>query len=492
MDVTTMTIHELRDKIRNKEISSYELVESFFNKIEKTDEKLGSFISLNKEKALKKAKIIDKKLENGEELGDLAGIPIAIKDNIVVEGLKNTCGSELLENFVSPYDATVIKRLKAEGAIIIGKTNMDEFAMGSSTETSAYKITKNPWDLDRVPGGSSGGSAAAVSANQIPFALGSSTGGSIRQPASFCGVVGFKPTYGLVSRYGLVAFASSLDQIGPITKDVEDCAIALNSLVGYDKMDSTSIDREKIDYKKALINDIKGLKVALPKEYFDERIDKKIKEKVYDAVKVLEELGAEVSEVSLPHTEYALPAYYILAPSEASSNLARFDGIRYGKRAENYESTEDIFINTRSEGFGEEVKRRIMVGTYALSSGYYDAYYDKAQRVRTLIKRDFDKVFEEYDVILSPTTPTPPFKIGEKVDDPVSMYLSDLLTVSVNLAGICAMSMPCGYVNDLPVGLQIIGNAFEEEKVLRVGYTYEKNDKIKEKTPEIGGEVNGL
>lgn len=352
---------------------------------------------------------------------------------------------------------------------------MDEFAMGSSTENSAFKTTKNPWDLSRVPGGSSGGSAAAVAAKQVPIALGSSTGGSIRQPASFCGVVGFKPTYGLVSRYGLIAFASSLDQIGPLCQDVEDCAIALNSLVGYDPKDSTSVKREKVDYKDALVNDVKGMKIALPKEYFDDRIDDDIKNKVYEAVKILEGLGAVVEEVSLPHSEYALAAYYIIAPCEASSNLARFDGIRYGYRAESYASLEDLYIKSRSEGFGEEVKRRIMLGTYALSSGYYDAYYKKAQKVRTLIKEDFDKVFEKYDVIISPTTPTLPFKIGEKKDDPISMYLSDILTVSVNIAGVASMSMPCGLIDGMPVGMQIIGDRFSEDKILRVGYTYEKN-----------------
>ncbi|EOD00304.1 Asp-tRNA(Asn)/Glu-tRNA(Gln) amidotransferase subunit GatA [Caldisalinibacter kiritimatiensis] len=486
MDITKLTIHELRDMLRKGEISSEEIVKAYFDRIEETEAKLNSFISLNKEEAIKSAREIDKRLKNGEKLGDLAGIPVAIKDNIVTEGVKTTCGSKILENFVPPYDATVVKKLKDEGAIIVGKTNLDEFAMGSSTENSAYKTTKNPWDLERVPGGSSGGSASAVAAGQVPFALGSETGGSVRQPASFCGVVGLKPTYGLVSRYGLVAFASSLDQIGPFTKDVEDCAIALNSITGYDSKDSTSINREKIDYKEALVNDVKGLKIALPKEYFDDSIDAEVKNKVYEAIKVLEDLGATVEEVSLPHTEYALATYYIIAPSEASSNLARFDGVRYGNRVKDYDSVEDLFVKTRSQGFGEEVKRRIMVGTYALSSGYYDEYYRKAQRVRTLIKQDFEKVFENYDVIISPTTPTTAFKIGEKATDPVSMYLSDILTVSVNMAGICGMSIPCGYANDLPVGLQIIGNAFEEKKVLRVAYTYEQNSNFERKQPKIG------
>jgi len=483
MDLNNFTIHELRDKLRKKEISSEELVNRYFKRIEKVEGKVESYITLTKEEALKKAKEVDEKLAKGEELGDLAGIPVAVKDNIVTEGVKTTCGSKMLENFVPPYDATVTKKLKDEDAIILGKTNLDEFAMGSSTENSAFKTTKNPWDLSRVPGGSSGGSAAAVVSDEAVYALGSSTGGSIRQPAAFCGIVGLKPTYGLVSRYGLVAFASSLDQIGPMTKDVEDCAIVLNNIAGYDKMDSTSVNREKVDYTKALKEGVKGLKIALPKEYFDDRIDSRVKDKIYDAVKVLEGLGAEVSEVSLPHSEYALSTYYIIAPAEASSNLARFDGVRYGYRTENYNSIDELFIKTRSEGFGEEVKRRIMVGTYCLSSGYYDAYYKRAQKVRTLIKKDFEDVFKKYDVIISPTTPTLPFKIGEKKEDPISMYLSDILTVSINLAGV--PSMPCGYIDGLPVGMQIIGKAFDESTILKTAYAYEQNSNYDKKTPEI-------
>ncbi|RKD28997.1 Asp-tRNA(Asn)/Glu-tRNA(Gln) amidotransferase subunit GatA [Thermohalobacter berrensis] len=485
MDLNNFTIHELRDKLRKKEISSEELVNRYFKRIEKVEGKVESYITLTKEEALKKAKEVDEKLAKGEELGDLAGIPVAVKDNIVTEGVKTTCGSKMLENFVPPYDATVTKKLKDEDAIILGKTNLDEFAMGSSTENSAFKTTKNPWDLSRVPGGSSGGSAAAVVSDEAVYALGSSTGGSIRQPAAFCGIVGLKPTYGLVSRYGLVAFASSLDQIGPMTKDVEDCAIVLNNIAGYDKMDSTSVNREKVDYTKALKEGVKGLKIALPKEYFDDRIDSRVKDKIYDAVKVLEGLGAEVSEVSLPHSEYALSTYYIIAPAEASSNLARFDGVRYGYRTENYNSIDELFIKTRSEGFGEEVKRRIMVGTYCLSSGYYDAYYKRAQKVRTLIKKDFEDVFKKYDVIISPTTPTLPFKIGEKKEDPISMYLSDILTVSINLAGVPALSMPCGYIDGLPVGMQIIGKAFDESTILKTAYAYEQNSNYEKKTPEI-------
>jgi len=492
MDLSKLTIHDLRDLLREGEISSEEILLKYFQRIEEVEGKINSFITLRKEEALEEGREIDRRIKAGESLGDLAGIPVAIKDNIMVEGIKTTCGSKMMENFIATYDSTVIKRLKKEGAIVIGKTNMDEFAMGSSTENSAFKVTKNPWDLERVPGGSSGGSAAAVAAFQAPFSLGSSTGGSIRQPASFCGVIGFKPTYGLVSRYGLVAFASSLDQIGPFTRDVEDCAITLNSIIGYDPMDSTSVKREKIDYRRALGKDIKGLKIGLPKEYFDARIDQGVKDKVYEAVKQLESLGAKVGTVSLPHTEYALATYYIIAPSEASSNLARFDGIRFGYRTKEYSSLDELFIKTRSEGFGEEVKRRIMIGTYCLSSGYYDAYYQKAQKVRTLIKEDFDKAFKEYDVIISPTTPSLPFKLGEKKADPVSMYLSDMLTVSVNIAGIAAASIPCGYVDGLPVGMQIISNSFEEEKILRTAYAYEQSTNIEKIRPKVGGVEFGL
>jgi aspartyl-tRNA(Asn)/glutamyl-tRNA(Gln) amidotransferase subunit A len=478
MELNNLTIHKLSDLLKRGEISSKDIVNSCLNRIEEIEHKINSFITLDKDEVLKQAEEIDRRLRNKKELGDLAGIPIAIKDNIVTKGIKTTCGSKMLEDFIPPYNATVVERLKKEGAIIFGKTNLDEFAMGSSTENSAFMVTKNPFDFERVPGGSSGGSAAAVASNEVLGALGSETGGSVRQPASFCGVVGLKPTYGLVSRYGLVAFASSLDQIGPITKDVEDCVLVLNSIVGYDPLDSTSANIEKANYKKALVNDVKGLKIGLPKEYFNDFVGNRVKEKIYQAVNVLKEMGAEVDEVSLPHTEYTLAAYYVIAPAEASSNLARFDGIRYGKGIKDFNSLNQFLIKTRSYGFGEEVKRRIMIGTYVLSSGYYDEYYQKALKIRTLIKRDFEKIFSKYDIIISPTTPTTAFKIGEKYNNPLSMYLSDMLTAAVNLAGICAISVPCGYVDGLPVGLQIIGDAFQEEKILRAAYAYEQNRDI--------------
>ncbi|WP_026895215.1 Asp-tRNA(Asn)/Glu-tRNA(Gln) amidotransferase subunit GatA [Clostridiisalibacter paucivorans] len=492
MDIYRLSISEMGNMLRNKEISSEELVSKYLDRLEELEDKVSSFITLrNREEIVEEAREIDRKISNGEELPPLAGVPVAIKDNIATKGIKTTCASKILENFVPPYDATIIKKLKAQGAIIVGKTNMDEFAMGSSTENSTFKTTKNPWALDRVPGGSSGGSAAAVAAGQIPYALGSSTGGSIRQPASFCGIVGLKPTYGLISRYGLVAFASSLDQIGPLTRNVEDCAVVLDAITGHDVKDSTSVGKEKEDYLSSIKGDIKGMKIALPKEYFAQGINEEIKAKVLEAVKVLEGLGAEVEEVSLPYTDYGLATYYIIAPAEASSNLARFDGVRYGKRAEEFQSIEELFIKTRSEGFGEEVKRRIMVGTYCLSSGYYDAYYKRAQKVRTLIKNDFENVFKKYDVIVSPTSPILPFKVGEKADDPMSMYMSDVLTVCINLAGIPSVSIPCGMVNGLPVGMQIIGNVFDESKILKVAYNYEKNSESIG-LPAIGGEDSEL
>lgn len=475
MDLTQLSAIELRQKLMNKEVSSVEIVKSHLNKIEKTESTIGAFITTNGEEALKNAEVIDKKIANGEKLGSLAGIPIGIKDNIVTNGIATTCGSKMLEDFVPPYDATVIEKIKGQDGIIIGKTNMDEFAMGSSTETSYFKVTKNPHDLERVPGGSSGGSAAAVASYEVPLSLGSETGGSVREPASFCGVVGIKPTYGLVSRYGLIAFASSLDQIGTFGRNVEDAALMLNAITGFDRKDSTSVSKEVVDYTNATVEGIKGMRLALPKEYFGEGIDKNIKEKVYNAVKVLEGLGAKVEETSLPYTDYALACYYLISTSEASSNLSRLDGVRYGHRAEDYNDLEELYINSRTEAFGEEVKRRIMLGTFALSSGYYDAYYEKAQKIRTLIKRDFDKTFEKFDAIISPTVPMLPFKIGEKVDNPLAMYMSDILTVSVNLAGICALSVPCGLEEGLPVGLQIIGNKFEEEKIIKLAYNYERN-----------------
>lgn len=488
MDLTNFSATELREKIVNKEIKSKEVVEGYFDRIEKIEDKIDAFITLNKEEALKAAEEVDRKIQSGERVGILAGIPIAIKDNIVTKDLKTTCGSKMLENFIPPYDATIIENIKKEDGIIIGKTNMDEFAMGSSTETSYFKATKNPHNLNKVPGGSSGGSAAAVSSYEVPLALGTDTGGSIRQPASFCGVVGMKPTYGLVSRYGVVSNASSLDQVGPLGKNVEDIALLLNVLTGYDEKDSTSFNKEKVDYTEGLSDDIKGMKIGLPKEYFTENLDENIEKKVLEAVEVLKKLGAEVGEVSLPYTEHALACYYILSSGEASSNLSRFDGVNFGYRTENYSDLEELYINTRTEGFGDEVKRRIMIGTYGLSSGRHDDYYKKAQKVRTLIKNDFHKAFEKYDIILAPATEILPFDIGRNIP----MNMAGMLTVSVNLAGVSALSVPCGYVNGLPVGLQVIGDSFEEEKVLRLAYNYEKNRDIDMKIPRLRSEENGL
>ncbi|WP_130806107.1 Asp-tRNA(Asn)/Glu-tRNA(Gln) amidotransferase subunit GatA [Senegalia massiliensis] len=485
MDYNELSITILKDKLESGEITSVDLIEEYFKRIEKYDDSIKAFLTLNKEEALKKAKEIDEKRKNGEGLGYLAGIPVAIKDNISTKGLKTTCASNIIKDYIPPFDATVIENLKNADAIIIGKTNLDEFAMGSSTETSAFQITKNPWDISRVPGGSSGGSAAAVASQMAPFSLGSETGGSVRQPASFCGLVGLKPTYGLVSRYGLIAFASSFDQIGPFTRNVEDAAIVMNVIAGYDKMDSTSVKREKENYLDGLKNDIKGLKIGVPKEYL-EGLEGNVKSQMEQVIKTFENLGAEVEMMSLPHSEYGLETYYILAPSEASSNLARFDGIRYGNRASDYNNTEELFVKTRSEGFGEEVKRRIMMGTYCLSSGYYDAYYKKAQEVRTLIKNDFDKAFEKYDILISPTTLSTAFKIGEKNDDPIAMYQSDKLTVGVNIAGVPAISIPCGLSDNMPIGLQIIGKNFDEAKILNAAYNFEKEINFKQ-TPDLGG-----
>jgi aspartyl-tRNA(Asn)/glutamyl-tRNA(Gln) amidotransferase subunit A len=485
MELYEWTAHEIRDKIRDKKISAKEIIKEMMNRIKEVDSKIDAYMSISEETALTWASKVDERIASGEQLDDLAGIPMAIKDNICTEGIQTTCSSKILENFVPPYNATVVEKLYKAKGILVGKTNMDEFAMGSSTENSAFKITKNPWNLERVPGGSSGGSAAAVAAGEAFLSLGSDTGGSIRQPASFCGIVGLKPTYGLISRYGLIAYASSLDQVGPLTKDVEDCALVLNTIAGYDNMDSTSVPYEKIDYKKALINDVKGIKIGIAKEYFGEGIDQDVKNVIYRAVDLLKTMGAEIEEVSLPHTKYALPAYYIIASSECSSNLARFDGIRYGYRAKNFSDVNDLFIKTRSEAFGEEVKRRIMLGTYALSLGYYDAYYKQALKMRTLIKEEFDKVFEKFDVLISPTSPTTAFKIGEKIDDPLKMYMSDICTVPINIAGIPAISIPCGSVEGLPVGLQIMGKHFNESTILRVAYTFEQNTDFHKQRPAL-------
>lgn len=481
MEITELTVHELQEKIKNKELTISQITKAYVDRINEKEKDVNSFITTLTDEAIEKSKEIEEKVNNGELNSELAGIPIGIKDNMCTKGVKTTCASKMLENFVAPYDATVVEKLNKEEMINLGKLNMDEFAMGASTEYSALAKTRNPWNLNTVPGGSSGGSAAAVAANLVPWALGSDTGGSIRQPASFCGVVGLKPTYGLVSRYGLVAFASSLDQIGPITKDVTDSAILLNLLVGHDEKDTTSLDMPKIDYTKALKNDVKGLKIGIPKEFFAEGINKEVKEKLDEAIEKYKELGAEIEEFSLDIAEYALATYYIIACAEASSNLGRFDGIRYGYRTKNYENLKDIYINSRSEGFGAEVKRRIILGTYVLSSGYYDAYYKKAQQVRTLVKEKFNKAFEKYDVILTPTSPTVAFEVGTRSNNPLEMYLADICTVSVNIAGLPGISVPCGVDSKgMPIGMQLIGNRFEEGKILNAAYTYEQATKFRE------------
>ncbi len=483
MEIWRKGLKELSDLIRKKEVKPSEVVESFYERTQKFEPEINSYVTNLMEEALKEAQEKDKQLSQIEEIPELFGIPIAIKDNISTKGIKTTCSSKILENYIPPFDATVIKKLKEKGYIITGKTNLDEFAMGSSTENSAFFPTKNPWDTERVPGGSSGGSAAAVGAGIVPGALGSDTGGSIRQPAAFCGVVGLKPTYGRVSRYGLVAFASSLDQIGPITRTVEDAALLMNVISGKDPKDSTSVNREVPDFLSFIGRDIKGLKIGLPEEFFVEGLDSQIKEMVLGGVNQLEKEGAEVIEISMPTTKYAIEAYYIIAPSEASSNLARYDGVRYGYRTPEYSDLEEMYSKTRDEGFGAEVKRRIMLGTYSLSSGYYDAYYLKAQKVRTLIYQDFMKAFEKVDVIITPTTPDVAFKIGEKVSDPIQMYLSDIFTVSVNMAGVPGISIPCGFKEGLPVGMQIIGKPFDEGTVLQVAHYYERMNDFYKRFP---------
>ena len=482
MEIIELTVHELKEKLAKKELTVQEVTKAYVDRINEKEKDVGAFVTTLCDEALEEAKSIQEKIDAGEIKGELAGIPIGIKDNICTKGIKTTCSSKMLENFVSPYDATVVEKLKEQHMIDLGKLNMDEFAMGASTEYSAFHVTRNPWNLNTVPGGSSGGSAAAVAANLVPWALGSDTGGSIRQPAAFCGVVGLKPTYGLVSRYGLVAFASSLDQIGPITKDVEDAAMLLNVIAGHDERDTTSENREKIDYTKCLKNDVKGLKIGVPKEFFGEGINEEVKVKLKEAIEKYKEMGAEVEEFSLDIANYALATYYIIACAEASSNLGRFDGIRYGYRTENFTNLKEIYKNSRSEGFGDEVKRRIILGTYVLSSGYYDAYYKKAQQVRTLVRKEFDKAFEKYDVLLTPTSPTVAFEIGTRSSNPLEMYLADICTVSINIAGLPGISVPCGVdSNGMPVGMQLIGNRFDEEKILNAAYTYEQATKFREK-----------
>ena len=482
MNITELTVHELKEKLEKKELTSYDITKAYTERIAEKEKDVQAFVTTLEQDALEKAKEMDKKIESGEAKSKLTGIPIGIKDNICTKGVKTTCSSRMLENFIAPYDATVMEKINDKELVNLGKLNMDEFAMGGSTEHSYFHVTRNPWNLNKVPGGSSGGSAAAVAAGMLPWALGTDTGGSIRQPAAFCGVVGLKPTYGLVSRYGVVAFASSLDQVGPITKDVTDAAMLLNIIAGKDNMDSTSVERPKVDYTKALKNDVKGLKIAVPKEFFGEGINAEVKENLEKAIETYKELGAEVSEVSLDIAEYALASYYIIACAEASSNLGRFDGVRYGHRAKEYNNVKELFRNSRTEGFGPEVKRRIILGTYVLSSGYYDAYYKKAQQVRTLVMNEFKKVFDHYDVILTPTSPTVAFDIGSKINDPLAMYLADICTVSVNIAGLPGISIPCGVDKEgMPVGMQLIGNRFAEETLLNAAYTFEQKVKFSEK-----------
>ncbi len=474
MELHTLTIHALHDLLARREVSATEVITAFLARIATLDPKLNCYLASLADTALDEARRFDEGTAT-HGLSPLAAIPLAIKDVICLKGVRTTCGSRILEGFVPPYDGTVMERLKQAGAIFLGKTNMDEFAMGSSTENSAYHATRNPWDLNRVPGGSSGGSAAAVAADLCAGSLGTDTGGSIRQPASFCGVVGLKPTYGRVSRFGLVAFASSLDQIGPITKDVEDAALLLQAIAGHDPRDSTSVDRPVPDYRAALREPIKGLRLGIPKEYFIEGMHPDVASKVQEAIRTCQELGAKIREVSLPHTEYGVAAYYIIAPAEACSNLARYDGVKYGYRVPEARELMTMYRQSRSQGFGSEVKRRIMLGTYVLSAGYYDAYYRKASQVRTLIREDFIKAFTQCDALLAPVAPIPAFQIGEKADDPLQMYLSDVLTLPASLAGVPGISVPCGFsAEKLPIGLQILGPHFREEVILRIGYQFEQ------------------
>lgn len=476
MKLYEMPAHELSDMLRERKLGVAELTDAFLERIDEIESKVGCYITVSREEAMKQAESLQKEFDGGGELPPLAGIPAALKDNICTEGIPTTCASKMLENFVPPYNATVVEKLRRQKTVLLGKLNMDEFAMGGSTETSYFKQTRNPWDTERVPGGSSGGSAASVACGEAAFALGSDTGGSIRQPAAFCGVVGMKPTYGAVSRYGLVAFASSLDQIGPLARDITDCAIVLNAVAGHDKMDSTSAPAGHPDYTKALINDVKGLKIGIPREYTSENLNGEVKKAVLEAAEIFRKLGADCGECSLPLTEYAIPAYYLISSAEASSNLARYDGIKYGYRPEKYNDVLELYKRARSEGFGPEVKRRVMLGTYALSSGYYDAYYKKALQVRTLISRDFNRVFSEFDLVLGPAAPTTAYKVGEKLNDPLKMYLGDIYTVSVNIAGLPALVLPCGFDKaGLPVGLQLIGKPYDESLLLKAGYTFEQN-----------------
>ncbi|MCH7928730.1 MAG: Asp-tRNA(Asn)/Glu-tRNA(Gln) amidotransferase subunit GatA [Candidatus Dadabacteria bacterium] len=486
MELYEFSIKEISELIKKKEVSPVELTKQILNRIERYDGDINSYVTVLSDYAIQKAKKAQDDIASGKYLGPLHGVPIGLKDIFVMKDVRTTAGSKILENFKPLYNATVTQKLLDAGAIIVGKNNMDEFAMGSSNETSYFGVVKNPWDLQRVPGGSSGGSAAAVAASLCYGSVGTDTGGSIRQPASLCGIVGMKPTYGNVSRFGMIAFASSLDQAGPLTKSVYDAAIILNLISGHEPRDSTSVNAPVPDYISNLKNDIKGLKVGIPKEYFIDGIDAEVLKAVQDAIKLITELGAEIVEMSLPHTEYATAAYYIIAPSEASSNLARYDGVKYGYRSQSFDDLLDMYKNTKSEGFGEEVKRRIMIGTYALSAGYYDAFYNKARKVQTLIRQDFQNAFEKVDVILTPTAAEPAFKLGEKTSDPIKMYLSDIFTNPTNLAGLPGISLPCGYTNDgLPIGLQFIGKPFDEQNVLNAAYAYESNTDWNKRRPKI-------
>jgi aspartyl-tRNA(Asn)/glutamyl-tRNA(Gln) amidotransferase subunit A len=482
MELYAMTVHELQEKLQKKEASAEEIVQSIFNRIDAVDEKISAYITLTKEEAVKKARALDKEAQ----FSGLKGIPFALKDLFCTRGVKTTCCSKMLENFIPFYDATVVKKLNDAGGILVGKLNMDEFAIGTSTENSAFFATHNPWDLDRVPGGSSGGSAAAVAADEVPFSLGSDSGGSIRQPASFCGVVGMKPTYGRVSRWGAVAFASSLDQAGCLTKDVEDCALVMNYIAGADPLDSVAVDYEVPDYKQFLNTDIKGMKIAYPREYFAQGVDEEIKQRIMKALQQYESMGAIVEEVSLPHSEYALPTYSIIAAAEGSTNLARFDGVRFGLRDNEAANVLEMFCNTRAQGFGDEVKRRILLGTYALTTGCYEAYYLKALKVRRLITDDFTEVFKKFDIIVAPTTTSTAFKIGEQKNDDLTINKNDILTVAVNLAGLPGMSVPCGLIDGMPVGMQLIGKPFAEGSILKAAYAFEQNTDYHQIKPQLG------
>ncbi|HKK00752.1 MAG TPA: Asp-tRNA(Asn)/Glu-tRNA(Gln) amidotransferase subunit GatA [Desulfuromonadales bacterium] len=484
MELTDLTIHELHEKLLSRELSSVEVTRSYLERIEALDTRYNTFITVAADEALAAAGAADERLAAGDA-GPLTGIPLAVKDIFLTEGVRTTCASKILADFVAPYDGTSIARLKQAGAVLLGKLNMDEFAMGSSNENSAFGTVKNPWDPATVPGGSSGGSAAALAARFAAGTLGTDTGGSIRQPASHCGVVGLKPTYGRVSRYGVIAYASSLDQVGPLGRDVEDCALLLQAVAGHDPADSTSVVADVPDYRAALGGGVNGLRIGLPREYFIEGLDPAIKAAMEEAIDTYRRLGAEIVEVSLPHSDYALACYYLIAPAEASSNLARYDGIRFGLRVDEGSGLIDLYSRSRSSGFGTEVKRRIMLGTYALSSGYYDAYYLKAQKVRTLIRRDFLDAFENVDVLLTPVAPTPAFRLGEKTADPLQMYLSDIFTIPVNLAGTCAMSLPCGFAGDLPIGLQLIGRPFAEQTLLKVAHAFEQATDWHKRRPGI-------